>query len=309
MKGKPYLSLQLRTFAPEEPHSWEPVIEQAIAADRSGIGKIVVSDHVVFGEDLDAYADPTLGGIAGGKQPTGPDGSWLDPLTVLSVIAGVTSTVRLGTNILLAALRRPAALAKSVATLDVLSGGRVDLGVGVGWQKEEYEACGLDFASRGRQLDHTLEVCQLLWAEQVADYVSQELSFSAIHAMPKPIQKPGVPVWIGGTVNKRSMARLAKFGSGWIPWGPNAVDITHGIRDMRNAVSALGRDPSSIAVVGTLPVVREAEKVNIEATMDNVPEMVANGVTDFRTYLPIPTDVDEATDYLSDVVQQFNAVI
>ena len=114
---------------------------------------------------------------------------------------------------------------------------------------------------------------------------------------------------LGGTVNKRSMARLAKFGSGWIPWGPNAVDITHGIRDMRNAVSALGRDPSSIAVVGTLPVVREAEKVNIEATMDNVPEMVANGVTDFRTYLPIPTDVDEATDYLSDVVQQFNAVI
>ena len=309
MKDKPYLSLQLRTFAPEEPHSWEPVIEQAIAADRSGIGKIVVSDHVVFGEDLDAYADPALGGLAGGKQPTGPDGSWLDPLTVLSVIAGVTSTVRLGTNILLAALRRPAALAKSVATLDVLSGGRVDLGVGVGWQKEEYEACGLDFASRGRQLDHTLEVCQLLWAEQVADYVSQELSFSAIHAMPKPIQKPGVPVWIGGTVNKRSMARLAKFGSGWIPWGPNAVDITHGIRDMRNAVSALGRDPSSIAVVGTLPVVREAEKVNIEATMDNVPEMVANGVTDFRTYLPIPTDVDEATDYLSGFVQQFNAVI
>ncbi|MEC7924609.1 MAG: TIGR03619 family F420-dependent LLM class oxidoreductase [Actinomycetota bacterium] len=309
MKTKPYLSLQLRTFAGEEPESWKPVIEQAIAADRAGIGKVVVSDHVVFGEDLDAYADPNLGGVSGGKQPTGPDGLWLDPLTVLSLIAGVTSTVRLGTTILRAALRRPAALAKSVATLDVLSGGRVDLGVGVGWQREEYEACGLDFASRGRQLDHTLEVCQLLWSEQVADYASPELSFASIHAMPKPVQKSGVPVWISGTVNKRSMARLATFGSGWIPWGPDAIDIDKGISKMRKAVSALGRDASSIAVVGTLPVVREAGKMNLAATIDNVPDMVASGVTDFRAYLSIPPDVDEATGYLSDVVQQFNAAV
>ena len=74
MKDKPYLSLQLRTFASEEPESWSPVIDQAVAADRAGIGKVVVSDHVVFGENLDAYADPTLGGLSGGKQPTGPDG-------------------------------------------------------------------------------------------------------------------------------------------------------------------------------------------------------------------------------------------
>ena len=70
MKDKPYLSLQLRTFASEEPESWSPVIDQAVAADRAGIGKVVVSDHVVFGENLDAYADPTLGGLSGGKQPT-----------------------------------------------------------------------------------------------------------------------------------------------------------------------------------------------------------------------------------------------
>ncbi|MEC8986165.1 MAG: TIGR03619 family F420-dependent LLM class oxidoreductase [Actinomycetota bacterium] len=309
MKAKPYLSLQLRTFAPVEPDSWDPLIEQAIAADRAGIGKIVVSDHIVFGEDLDAYADPDLGGISGGKQPTGPDGSWLDPLTVLSVIAAVTTTVRLGTNILLAALRRPAALAKSVATLDVLSGGRVDLGVGVGWQKEEYEACGLDFSSRGRQLDHTLEVCQLLWADQVADYESPELSFSAIHAMPKPIQKPGVPIWVGGTVNKRSMTRLAKFGSGWIPWGPDASDIFGGIEAMRAAVASFGRDPSTIDVVGTLPVSRQGNQIDLTATMESVPKMVDAGVTDFRTYLPIPQEVDEATEYLSDVVQRFNSVL
>ena len=309
MKDKPYLSLQLRTFASEEPESWSPVIDQAVAADRAGIGKVVVSDHVVFGENLDAYADPTLGGVAGGKQPTGPDGSWLDPLTVLSVIAGRTSKIRLGTNILLAALRRPAVLAKSVATLDVLSRGRVDLGVGVGWQKEEYEACGLDFSSRGRLLDHTLEVCQLIWAEEKADYDAPELTFSSIHAMPKPLQKPGVPLWVSGTVNKHSMARLAKFGSGWIPWGQDAVNISKGIEAMRNEVSALGRDPSSIAVVGTLPIVREEDGINMSATMESVPSLVASGVTDFRAYLPIPTGVEEATDYLSGVVERFREVV
>ena len=309
MKDKPYLSLQLRTFASEEPESWSPVIDQAVAADRAGIGKVVVSDHVVFGENLDAYADPTLGGVAGGKQPTGPDGSWLDPLTVLSVIAGRTSKIRLGTNILLAALRRPAVLAKSVATLDVLSGGRVDLGVGVGWQKEEYEACGLDFSSRGRLLDHTLEVCQLIWAEEKVDYDAPELTFSSIHAMPKPLQKPGVPLWVSGTVNKHSMARLAKFGSGWIPWGQDAVNISKGIEAMRNEVSALGRDPSSIAVVGTLPIVREEDGINMSATMESVPSLVASGVTDFRAYLPIPTGVEEATDYLSGVVGRFREVV
>ncbi len=309
MKDKPYLSLQLRTFASEEPESWSPVIDQAVAADRAGIGKVVVSDHVVFGENLDAYADPTLGGVAGGKQPTGPDGSWLDPLTVLSVIAGRTSKIRLGTNILLAALRRPAVLAKSVATLDVLSGGRVDLGVGVGWQKEEYEACGLDFSSRGRLLDHTLEVCQLIWAEEKVDYDAPELTFSSIHAMPKPLQKPGVPLWVSGTVNKHSMARLAKFGSGWIPWGQDAANISKGIEAMRNEVSALGRDPSSIAVVGTLPIVREEDGINMSATMESVPSLVASGVTDFRSYLPIPTGVEEATDYLSGVVERFREVV
>ena len=126
--------------------------------------------------------------------------------------------------------------------------------------------------------------------------------------MPKPTQKPGVPLWISGTVNKRSMTRLAKFGDGWIPWGEDAINISNSIESMRDAVSALGRDPSSIAVVGTLPIVREEDTVNIEATMENVPSLVDSGVTDFRAYLPIPTGIEEATDYLSGVTQRFHEV-
>jgi alkanesulfonate monooxygenase SsuD/methylene tetrahydromethanopterin reductase-like flavin-dependent oxidoreductase (luciferase family) len=158
LPSSPGLSIMLKSYAAEDPgrSGWQPMLERARAADEAGIDRLFVSDHVVFGENLEAYARPELGGAAGGRQPTGPDGHWLEPLTALSVVAGITSRVRLATGILLAALRRPVVLAKTAATLDVLSGGRLDLGVGVGWQREEYEAAGLKFESRGHLLDHTL---------------------------------------------------------------------------------------------------------------------------------------------------------
>ncbi len=204
-------------------------MQYAVAADEAGVDRVVVSDHVAFGEHLDAYARPELGGTAGGRQPTGPDGAWLEPLTVLTYVAARTSRVRLGTNILLAALRRPVVLAKTAATLDVLSGGRLDLGVGVGWQREEYEAAGLDFDTRGRALDHTLAVCETLWRDPRASFADERLTFADIHQMPKPLQPGGVPIWVSGTVNDAVMRRLARFGSGWIPWGDDAANLTDAI--------------------------------------------------------------------------------
>ena len=167
----PQLSAALVSYAAEAPSDWKTMLDTARLYDRVGIDRVVVSDHVVFGEHIDAYARPEVGGQRDGRQPTGPDGHWLEPMTTLSVIAGLTESVRLATGILLAALRRPVVLAKTAATLDVLSGGRLDLGVGVGWQREEYEAAGLDFDRRGRLLDHTLEVCQfcLLYTSDAAD--------------------------------------------------------------------------------------------------------------------------------------------
>src|SRR6478672_2855997 len=106
MAPTPQLSTTLLTFSAEEPESWAPTIERARVADEAGIDRLVVSDHVVFGERLEEYGRPEVGGIVGGKQPTGPDGHWLEPLTTLSVLAGMTSRIRLGTNILVAALRR-----------------------------------------------------------------------------------------------------------------------------------------------------------------------------------------------------------
>lgn len=162
---RPKLVLGLHNWSKREPENWQYLLDRAIAADRAGVDQLVVSDHVVMGQNLDAYAKSELGGREGGRLPTDSFGSWLEPLTLLAVISGLTSTIRLGTGVLIAGLRRPVVLAKSVATLDVLSCGRVDLGVGIGWQREEYEAAGLSFHRRGRILDHTLEVCQILWQE------------------------------------------------------------------------------------------------------------------------------------------------
>lgn len=310
----PTISIQIPNFLAEDPGSggWQPTLDLARAADRAGIDRVVVSDHVVFGENLEAYADPASGGTAGGKQPTGPDGHWLEPMTLLSVVAGQTERVRLGTGILLAALRRPTVLAKEAATLDVLSGGRLDLGVGIGWQREEYEACGLDFGRRGALLDQCLAVCQALWTQPVVDFDDGDLRFERIHAMPKPVQSAGptgLPIWVSGRINPRTLARLVRFGSGWIPWGDHTTDPRPGIEAIRQAFRDAGRDPAGLAVQGTLPVVRDAGMLDVEATMAGVPALVGAGVTDFRFHHRWGADADADADLLAVVAAAFHRTV
>ncbi len=305
----PEFSLYLQTFSDGPQHDWRGMLELVRAMDEAGVDRVVVSDHVVFGENLDAYGDASIGGQAGGRQPTGPDGSWLEPLMVLMAIAATTTRIRLGTSILLAALRRPAVLAKQLATLDVLSDGRVDLGVGVGWQREEYEAAGLSFEDRGRLLDHTLEVCQTLWTQQRASYQSPELTFDGIHQMPKPVQTGGVPVWISGTVNKAVARRIARFGSGWIPWGSAYADIPGAITAMKDKVREFGGDPTDLQVQGTARLVKRSDgSIDLGATAAGVPALVAAGVTDVRFSVSLPDNREQAVETLSPLVGAFRDV-
>jgi probable F420-dependent oxidoreductase len=300
------LSIGVASFSAEDPGGWGHLGRQARLLEQAGFDRLVVSDHVVFGEALDEYGRPEVGGQAGGRQPTGPDGHWLEPLTTLAYLAGITSRIRLATGILLAALRRPVVLAKSAATLDAISGGRLDLGVGVGWQRAEYDAAGLDFSARGTLLDHTLEVCQTLWREQRAEYDSPELHFTAIHMMPKPLRPGGVPLWISGTVNPRVVNRLARFGTGWIPWGPAAADVVTGIRQMKDALADAGRDPGDLEVVGSLRLVRDDQQVlDVARTVEAVPRLAEAGVTDFRVGLRMPTENSAILDQLSALAAAF----
>jgi probable F420-dependent oxidoreductase len=304
----PQLSTGLKTYTTESDQDWSHLVEFARAADAGGVDRLAISDHVVFGENLEAYDNPAIGGAKGGRQPTGPDGAWLDPITTIAHLTAVTTHMRFATNIVIAALRRPVVLAKMAATIDVLSKGRLDIGVGVGWQREEYESAGLPFEGRGRLLNHTLEVCQTLWRNDRASYQSDELTFSNIHQMPKPVQEGGVPIWTSGTVNPRSMERLAAYGSGWIPWGDDATDIEQGIARMRKSVAGLGRDPSDLGVVGNLrPVRDDAGKLDLAKTMEPVARQAEVGVTDFRIALVPPNGHDAASEYFHEVVTAFRS--
>jgi probable F420-dependent oxidoreductase len=300
------LALRLRSYSPAPRHDWSALVDVAVTADQAGIDRVLVSDHVVLGEHLDQYGRREVGGMSGGRQPTGPDGHWLEPMTLLALLAGRTTRVRLGTGILLAALRRPVVLAKEAATLDVLSGGRLDLGVGVGWQREEYDAAGLRFEDRGRLLDECLTVCQTLWRDSPAFHSSQTLRFGPVHCLPHPTRAEGVPIWVSGTLNPRVLERIARFATGWMPWGDEMVDPAAAVPRLREAVAARGRDPLSLRVLGHLRL-RDDEggTLDLDRTMAPVPGQVEAGVTDFLLGGRVPDSAPQAADVLPGVVEAF----
>jgi probable F420-dependent oxidoreductase len=285
---------------------WRPLLAQGRGADKAGIDRLVVSDHVVMGENLEAYSDPKAGGMAGAVQPTGSDGQWLDPLTVISMWAAQTTHARFMTGILIAGLRRPATLAKQLSTIDVLSEGRLDIGVGVGWQKEEYEANGVKYKGRGQVLDETLEIMRTLWQNEAAEYHGSSVHFEKVHLNPKPLQEGGVPLWISGTLNKNVLRRIVKFGNGWIPWGDDAMDPIGGLAKIHEALEAGGRDPKGFQASSYLQVVEGGSGgIDVEKTMAPVGPMAEAGVTDMRITLNLPNEEAAVEDMLTPLVQAF----
>jgi probable F420-dependent oxidoreductase len=297
--GPVTVSLYLLNFDAERTPDLTRLAEWTRIADEAGLDRVVLSEHVVLGEQLGNYARAELGGVRGGTQPTGPDGSWLDPLATIAYLSAVTSRVRFATGVLLAALRSPVLLAKTAATIDVLSGGRLELGVGVGWQREEYDATGTDFARRGRRLDRNLAVCQALWTSDRVDYADDEIRLDRIHQMPKPAQAGGVPIWVSGTVNPGAMNRLARYGIGWIPWGEDAGDIAGGIARMRAAMTERQRDPGSIRVTAPFdPVLRGDGTVDPGGTLARAAGLRSAGVTDLQLRFPRTVSLLSLADQL-----------
>lgn len=301
--GAPQLSIGVRNFAAVPPGDWRHLLDQARAADEAGIDRICVSDHVVFGPDLSAYGDPAAGGVTGGVQPTGPDGEWLEPLTVLAAMAAVTTRVRLATNVLVAPLRRAVVLAKVATTLDALSHGRFELGVGIGWQEAEYRAAGVPFRDRGRVLDETLAACRDLWTSERAAFAGPDFSLAGVAMMPKPA---GVPVWVGGRAIPAVARRVAAFGSGWIPWGTGPDNFVEVLARMRSLVEAEGRDFATVAVSYALPTVRSrSRELDFSRMFEPVPKLLGHGISDFRTMVRVPADHGAARRFLTGLRERF----
>lgn len=279
------------------------LLDIAVRAESAGVDRVHVTDHVVMGEDTTAYS--------WGPFATEPDAMWLEPLTVLAVLAGRTSTIRLGTGIVIAALRGAAVLAKTAATLDLLSGGRLDLGVGTGWQAKEYEAAGLNFAQRGQLLDDTLAGCHALWEQAPAAVDLPTLSFSGAYCMPRPTAPHTIPIWVSGSLSKPVVNRVATWGDGWIPiMGATAEDVARGRHVLREAFADHGRDPETLQVRSRLTVVRDTSgAVNLAATVDDAAELISIGVTDVNVALQaLDADPDRAADQLEPLAHAFHSL-
>jgi probable F420-dependent oxidoreductase len=285
------------TYAPGE---WSRFVDLARAAEDAGIDRVVVVDHVVMGPHTENYM--------WGKFPVPPDAPWFEPLTMLTSIAAVTSRVRLATGILIAPLRPAALLAKQVATLDQMSNGRVDLGVGTGWQREEYDAQGLPFDKRGQLLTDTLAALQVLWRDTPAALDTPTLSFHDIYCEPKPVQDGGVPIWVAGTLNKRNLQRLVWFGAGWIPiMGETVEGIASGVETLRAEFAEEGRDPDDLLVQAPLRMVMGDDgRPDLARSMATAPELVAAGATDIAVTLrAFARDVGEAPAAMKEFAQRF----
>jgi probable F420-dependent oxidoreductase len=283
---------------------WRGLLDLARAADDAGIDRIVVVDHVVMGPHTEKYV--------WGKFPVPPDAPWLEPLTVLSGMAAVTARVRLATGILIAPLRPSVLLAKQVATLDQLSGGRVDLGVGTGWQREEYDAEGLPFERRGQLLTDAMAACTVLWRDTPADFDSPTLSFREVYCEPKPVQPGGVPIWVAGTLNARNLDRVVKFGAAWIPiMGETVEGIADGARVIRDALSTAGRDSSSFQVQAPLRLAMSDDgRPDMARSMESVPALLAAGATDIHVTLrAFARNAPDASGAMKELVRMFHASI
>lgn len=251
-------------------HDFSRILDVARWVDACGIDQLDLAEHLLMG---DGKSYPF------GEYPAPLDEPWPEPVATLSAIAAVTANVRLGTGVLIAPLRPPALLAKQLATLDRLSGGRLDIGFAAGWQREEYESCGLPFEQRNARMDDTVRACQALWTRRRVSLKLPTVELDNVLAVPPPLQDP-LPIWFGGSPTPATAKRIADFGCGWIPLFLPEGELAKGIGLIRDAFAERGRDPGELRVRHQLfPVFDDGGRLDLDATCESLPRLRELGVT------------------------------
>ncbi len=229
-----------------EPAAIRTVLKRAEAL---GLDYVSVSDHIVIPrviEPLYPYSDT-------GDPPFPVDGECLEQLTLMSYVAAVTEKIRILSSVMVVPHRNPVHTAKTIATIDVLSGGRVTIGCGAGWMAEEFAAIGTEpFAERGRVTDEYLRIFKELWTADSPSFDGRYNSFSDLKFEPKPVQKPHPPLWIGGE-SPAAMRRAVRIGDGWFPIGANpnfplntSAKFAASLSTLKQLAAENDRDPDSL---------------------------------------------------------------
>ena len=215
----------------------------AQGAEDRDIATLWVGEHVVLFEQY-ASAYPYA---ADGRIPAPSGSGLLDPIVTLSYLAARTRTVRLGTAMLLLPQRNPVYTAKEVSSLDWLSGGRVDLGIGVGWLKEEFDALAVPWERRGARTDEYVEVLRTLWCDDTSSFDGDLYTLRDCEMFPKPIQQPHPPLHIGGE-SDAALRRVARLGQGWHTFNRTPTELAEGLKDLDRHLHDAGRTRDEVRI-------------------------------------------------------------
>jgi len=271
-----YLPTRGRTATPED---LEILVRRGEAL---GFASVMIADHIVFPSVVTSKYPYTVSGVFPGE------GDALEQLALMAFIAGKTERLRLVTSVMILPYRNPVATAKTLATIDVLSRGRVTVGVGVGWLREEFEALGAaDFGRRGAVSDEYLRIFKALWTESPVSFAGEFYRFEAVRCLPEPVQKPHPPIWIGGH-SKAALRRVARLGDGWHPVGANPAvpltptDLRRDLDELYRLTEAEGRDPSALTISykaplydASRPVAAGADRRPFSGSPDQIAEDIA----------------------------------
>lgn len=218
----------------------------ARAADAAGFATLWSGEHVVMVDRPDSpypYADS-------GKIAVPSDADWLDPLVALAFVAAITTRIRIATGILLLPQHNPLLIAKQAASLDVLSGGRFALGVGIGWSSQEFEALGIPFVGRAERTREYVEVMRTLWRDDPSSYAGDLVSFHEVRSYPKPV-RGRVPVVLGGN-SDAALRRVVAYGDGWYGFNLSTEEVSERMGTLRSRCADAGRDGTTLETAVSL---------------------------------------------------------
>ena len=255
------------------------IVRFAVEAEDAGFDAVMVSEHVVLGPDADADglpSNPRDYALPGNQDPATP---WPSSLVLLSAVAAATTRLRLVAGAIIPPLRHPLLVAKDLATLDLLSEGRLVVQPTVSWHRPEYEALGVPFGSRGELLDEHLAAWDVLWRDSPASFDGTHYRFHDVYLEPKPFRPEGPTLWFGGSsLHDRLVDRIVTYGDGFNPLGrPSPQDLSR----LHEAMAAAGRSIDELEMVGgTRGVFPDPSSVaDLAQALSSIPEQVAAGFT------------------------------
>lgn len=219
----------------------------AAAAERSGFATLWAGEHVVMVDEPESsypYGED-------GRIAVPADADWLDPLIALSFAAAATNRIELATGVLLLPEHNPVITAKQAASLDRMTGGRLSLGVGIGWSKEEYDALGVPFEGRARRMVEYVAAMRTLWRDDIASFTGEFVAFDRVRVNPKPHRR-SIPIVLGGN-SDAALRRVAEWGDGW--YGFHLADVeeaAHRASKLRAICREVGRDPTDLRLAVAL---------------------------------------------------------